>query len=117
MARLRSGPRPAVEGRSERTPANFSAPALHEQLRRVGREAMLYFTFNSAAIAVFVAHNLRQGEWVAGTPTAIAAAPAAAAAAAAAAAPAAAAPAAADNITPSARLAPADMIMAWWWWW
>ena len=29
---------------------------------------MLYFTFNSDAVAVFVAHNLQQGEWVAQLP-------------------------------------------------
>ena len=47
---------------------HFSAPELWPRLRELGRPGMLYFTFNSAAVAVFVAHNLQQGEWVAQLP-------------------------------------------------
>ena len=47
---------------------HFSAPELWPRLRETDRSAMLYFTFNSDAVAVFVAHNLQQGEWVAQLP-------------------------------------------------
>ena len=45
---------------------HFQAPTLYERLRDT--PAMLYFTFNSHAVAVFVAHNMQQGEWVAQLP-------------------------------------------------
>lgn len=47
---------------------HFRAPDLAPVLAAEGREAMLYFCFNRGAIAVLVAHNLRQGEWVAQLP-------------------------------------------------
>ncbi|KAL1522488.1 hypothetical protein AB1Y20_017476 [Prymnesium parvum] len=45
---------------------HFSAPALAAALR--ARPAMLYFVFNPRVIAVLVAHNLAEGEWVAQLP-------------------------------------------------
>ena len=39
-----------------------------------GREGMLYFVFNSDVIAVVVAHNIGQGEFVAQVSTALASA-------------------------------------------
>lgn len=42
---------------------HFMASGLEEHLR--GREAMLYFVFNSEVISVLVAHDLKLGEFVA----------------------------------------------------
>ena len=42
---------------------HFIAPGLQSSLR--GREAMLYFVFNSNVIAVLVAHDISKGEFVA----------------------------------------------------
>lgn len=42
---------------------HFIAPGLKSSLR--GREAMLYFVFNSNVIAVLVAHDISRGEFVA----------------------------------------------------
>ena len=47
---------------------HFTAPELWPRLRDANQAAMLYFTLNSDAVAVFVAHNLQQGEWVAQLP-------------------------------------------------
>ena len=61
--RLR-GPPPLQHFKS----VHFVAPALAPLLREQGREAMLYFCFNRGAVAVLVAHNIAQGEWVAQLP-------------------------------------------------
>ena len=45
---------------------HFVAPALAEAAAE--RPAMLYFVFGPSAIAVLVAHNIAQGEWVAQIP-------------------------------------------------
>jgi 2-polyprenyl-6-methoxyphenol hydroxylase-like FAD-dependent oxidoreductase len=45
---------------------HFRAPELWPRL--AASPAMLYFTFNPVAIAVFVAHNMPEGEWVAQIP-------------------------------------------------
>lgn len=42
---------------------HFMAPGLRQHLH--GREAMLYFVFNSEVITVVVAHDLQRGEFVA----------------------------------------------------
>ena len=42
---------------------HFLAPGLKSRLR--GREAMLYFVFNSSVISVLVAHDISSGEFVA----------------------------------------------------
>ncbi len=42
---------------------HFMAPGLRGHLH--GREAMLYFVFNSEVITVVVAHDLQRGEFVA----------------------------------------------------
>lgn len=55
---------------------HFRAPQLWDATSTAGsagssvmeRPAMLYFVFNRHAIAVLVAHNLREGEWVAQIP-------------------------------------------------
>ena len=47
---------------------HFLAPDLAPRLRALGREAMLHFCFNRGAIAVLVAHNIEEGEWVAQLP-------------------------------------------------
>lgn len=44
---------------------HFSWPLLGQALLAGGREGMLYFVFNSQVVAVLVAHNLEQGEFVA----------------------------------------------------
>lgn len=61
--RLR-GPPPLQHFKS----VHFTAPELAPLLRKSGREAMLYFVFNRGAIAVLVAHNINQGQWVAQLP-------------------------------------------------
>lgn len=45
---------------------HFSSPALGRALQ--GREGMLYFVFSPATIAVMVAHNISEGEFVAQMP-------------------------------------------------
>ncbi len=42
---------------------HFLAPGLKSRLR--GREAMLYFVFNSSVISVLVAHDISSGKFVA----------------------------------------------------
>jgi hypothetical protein len=44
---------------------HFSWPLLGQALLARGREGMLYFVFNRQVVAVLVAHNLQQGEFVA----------------------------------------------------
>ena len=61
--RLR-GPPPLQHFKS----VHFVAPELAPMLAALGQEAMLYFCFNRGAIAVLVAHNIAQGEWVAQLP-------------------------------------------------
>ena len=61
--RLR-GPPPLQHFKS----VHFEAPLLAPLLRDRQREAMLYFCFNRGAIAVLVAHNIQQGQWVAQLP-------------------------------------------------
>ena len=45
---------------------HFESPALAEHVRAF--PAMLYFVFGPSAIAVLVAHNIPQGQWVAQIP-------------------------------------------------
>lgn len=45
---------------------HFRAPSLYERLKH--RPAMLYFVFHPEAVAVLVAHHMRNGEWVAQLP-------------------------------------------------
>lgn len=47
---------------------HFVSPQLGRALKAGGREGMLYFVFNSQAIAVVVAHNISAGEFVAQVP-------------------------------------------------
>ena len=61
--RLR-GPPPLQHFKS----VHFRAPDLAPMLRVLRREAMLHFCFCRGAIAVLVAHNIGQGEWVAQLP-------------------------------------------------
>lgn len=44
---------------------HFSCPALGRSLLQQQRPAMLYFVFNRQIVAVVVAHDLEQGEFVA----------------------------------------------------
>ena len=47
---------------------HFTSASLAARLRRDDRAAMLYFVFNPAVVAVVVAHDLRNGEFVAQIP-------------------------------------------------
>ena len=47
---------------------HFTAPDLAPLIAHHGREAMLHFCFNRGAVAVLVAHNIAEGEWVAQLP-------------------------------------------------
>jgi 2-polyprenyl-6-methoxyphenol hydroxylase-like FAD-dependent oxidoreductase len=52
---------------------HFRCPQLYDHLRAhgtssSGREGMLHFVFNQAAIVVFICHDLSAGEWVAQVP-------------------------------------------------
>eukprot|EP00300_Choanocystis_sp_HF-7_P024549 c26035_g1_i1.p1 GENE.c26035_g1_i1~~c26035_g1_i1.p1 ORF type:complete len:648 (+),score=137.67 c26035_g1_i1:22-1965(+) len=47
---------------------HFIAKGLAEVLQKRGNFGMLYFIFNARAIAVLVAHNVTEGEWVAHLP-------------------------------------------------
>lgn len=44
---------------------HFSWPQLGRALLQSGRRGMLYFVFNSQVVAVLVAHNIQEGEFVA----------------------------------------------------
>lgn len=46
----------------------FTCPELAPLLRSMDRCAMLHFCFNRGAVAVLVAHNISEGEWVAQLP-------------------------------------------------
>ena len=45
---------------------HFEAPALADVVR--SNPAMLYFVFGPSAVAVLIAHNIEQGQWVAQLP-------------------------------------------------
>ena len=47
---------------------HFRCPDLAPRLRDLNREAMLHFCFNKGTVAVLVAHNIEEGEWVAQLP-------------------------------------------------